>query len=108
MADSREEPHRLRSVRAQVSQSFASTCNGPTPLDWRALGGPTLAVRLDDEAHLLTDAAHRDIRTWKLLFFNAWLRDDAAARRQLEEGTTVTGGTSDRVTYRSAANAAAR
>lgn len=74
----------------------------------RALGGPALAVRLDDEAHLISDAAQRDVRTWELLFFNAWLRDDATARRQLEEGTTVTGGTSDRVTYRSAASGPAR
>jgi len=74
----------------------------------RVLGGPALAVRLDDEAHLLTDAAHRDVRTWELLFFNDWLRAAAAARRQLEECTTVTGGTSDRVTYRSAASGPAR
>lgn len=70
----------------------------------RALGGPTLAIRLDDEAHLLTDTAQRDVRTWELLFFNAWLRDDAAARRQLEQAESVTGGTADRVTYRSAAS----
>lgn len=74
----------------------------------RALGGPALAVRLDDETHSLTEPAHRDVRTWELLFFNAWLRDDAAARRQLEEGTTVTDGTRDRVTYRNATSGPAR
>lgn len=67
----------------------------------RALGGPVLAVRLDDEAHLLSDTAHRDVRTWELLFLDAWLRDDAEARRKLAECDSVAGGTRDRVTYRS-------
>lgn len=72
----------------------------------RALGGPAIAVRLEDEAHLLTEAAQRDVRTWELLFFNAWLRDDATARQQLEQATAIAGGASDRVTHRSTAPAA--
>jgi predicted dienelactone hydrolase len=66
----------------------------------RALAGPTLAVRLDEEGHLLSDAAQRDARAWELLFFNAWLRGDVAAREQLQRADSVQGGARDRVTYR--------
>lgn len=65
----------------------------------RALSGPATAVMLDDESHLLTNPAQRDVRTWELLFFDYWLRDDATARQQLEQGTSVQGGVKDHRTY---------
>lgn len=68
----------------------------------RALGGPAIAVMLDDETHSLTNPAQREVRTWELLFFNRWLRDDETAREQLEQGTSVQGGVKDRVIYRQA------
>lgn len=68
----------------------------------RALGGPALAVRLADESHRLTERAQHDVRTWQLLFFDAWLRDDPVARQQLARGAAVAGGVEDQVTYRSA------
>ena len=74
----------------------------------RAMAGPVTAVMLDDEAHLLTDAAHREVRTWELLFFNRWLRGDEPARQQLEQGTSVQGGVQDRVTHRRNSAGAAR
>lgn len=68
----------------------------------RALAGPVLAVRLEDEAHLLSAAAQRDVRAWESLFFAAWLRDDPDARRRWEEAGAMPGGVSDRVTHRRA------
>lgn len=66
----------------------------------RALSGPTAAVMLDDESHSLTNPAHRDVRTWEILFFDCWLRGDDDARRQLEQGTSVQDGVKDHVSYR--------
>lgn len=74
----------------------------------RALSGPTIAVRLDDEGHLLSAAAHADAHAWEVVFFNAWLRGDAEARRQLEAGTSVRGGTADRVAHRAQRATASR
>lgn len=61
----------------------------------RMLSGPATAVMLDGETHSLSDACRSDICTWELLFFDAWLRDDAGARRQLESGDSVRGGVID-------------
>lgn len=74
----------------------------------RALAGPTIAVRLDDEGHLLSAAAQRDARAWERLFFDAWLRDDAAARQLLDRADSVQGGAPDRVTYRHRSAVSAR
>lgn len=64
----------------------------------RMLGGPATAVRLDGETHRLSDATGSDVYTWELLFFDAWLRGDAAARQRLERGTSVRGGVHDHKT----------
>lgn len=69
----------------------------------RALSGPAIAVRLDGEEHLISNAAATDVRTWEILFFDAWLRGDNAARRQLETGLSVRGGVNDRKTFQHAA-----
>lgn len=62
------------------------------------MSGPAAAVMLDGETHNISKAANSDINTWELLFFNAWLRDDAEAHRQLEAGTSVQGGVHDHKT----------
>lgn len=64
----------------------------------REMAGPTIAVRLDGESHLVSEPANRDIRTWEILFFDAWLRDDATARQKLKAGTSVRGGINDHKT----------
>lgn len=62
--------------------------------------GPTTAVLLPGEGHLLSKAAWNDVPTWEILFFNAWLKDDAQARALLAGDLRVSGGVDERVTYR--------
>ncbi len=66
----------------------------------RAVAGPSMAVRLPEEAHLFSHAAHQDARTWELLFLDAFVRNNPAARAQLAVATEVAGGARDEVTYR--------
>ena len=66
--------------------------------------GVTTAIMLDGEPHLVSDAANLDIRTWETLFFNAWLKDDAAARKTLESATSVRGGVPDHRTLQQVGN----
>jgi dienelactone hydrolase len=68
----------------------------------RAMRGSTVAVRLNGESHGLSDAANTDSRAWELLFFDAWLKDDASARKKLESAESVRGGANDQKTYQSA------
>jgi len=69
----------------------------------RAIAGPATAVMLDGESHLVSNPANSDIGTWEILFFDAWLRDDASAREKLKTGTTVRGGVHDHKTIEHAA-----
>jgi predicted dienelactone hydrolase len=64
----------------------------------RAMSGPTIAVMLDGESHLLSKDAETDTYTWEVLFFDAWLRGDGRARQQIDLGTTVRGGVNDHKT----------
>ena len=64
----------------------------------RAVSGPAAAVMLEGQTHQLYVASQSDVDTWEILFFDAWLKDDAAARRQLESGTSVRGGVGDHKT----------
>jgi predicted dienelactone hydrolase len=59
------------------------------------MSGPAAAIMLDGEEHLLSKAVWSDVTTWQVLFFDAWLRDSADAKRQLAEGTSVRGGVND-------------
>jgi dienelactone hydrolase len=68
----------------------------------RAMAGPASAVMLDHEPHLVSNASNVDIRTWETLFFDAWLKDDATARKKLESGTSVRGGVPDHKTVQQA------
>jgi len=69
----------------------------------RVLSGPAMAIMLDGETHSLSDAARAEAHAWELLFFDAWLRDDADARRQLATGTSIRGGVADHKTIQHAA-----
>lgn len=66
----------------------------------RALRGPAIAIMLDGEKHIVSDRSASDIRTWEILFFDAWLRGDATARQKLATGTTVRDGVKDHLTIR--------
>lgn len=63
-------------------------------------GSETLAVILPGEKHLISQAAWQDVPTWEILFFNAWLKDDARARELLAGDLRVRGGVDDRITHR--------
>ncbi len=71
----------------------------------RAMPGSAMAVMLDGEKHVISNAASEDVRTWEILFFDTWLRDDAMARQKLEAGTSVRGGVHDHKTISPAASA---
>ena len=64
----------------------------------RQIAGPATALMLDGETHSFSNATISDYSTWQILFFDAWLRDDANARRQLETGTSIRGGVNDHKT----------
>jgi dienelactone hydrolase len=64
----------------------------------REIAGPAAAVMLDGEKHLLSNDSVGDANTRELSFFDAWLRGDAKARRQLHGGTSVRGGVTDHKT----------
>ena len=70
----------------------------------RAMPGSATAVMLDGEKHVISGAASEDVRTWEILFFDTWLRNDATARQKLESGTSVRGGVHDHKTIQPAAS----
>jgi len=61
----------------------------------REMAGSTSVIMLDGESHQISSAASSDIRTWEIVFFDAWLRGDATARGKLKTGTSVRGGVND-------------
>lgn len=89
----------LRSVRTPFFAVYAQKDRNVKPASVEAgigqLSGPATAVLLDGEEHLLSKNVWGDVTTWQVLFFNAWLRDDAEAKKRLEEGTSVRGGVND-------------
>ncbi len=89
----------LRAVKTPFFAVYADKDQSVAPANvesgLRALAGWRGAVRVKDETHLLSKGAGEDARAWELLFFNAWLRDDPAARAQLERGSSIKGGGAD-------------
>jgi dipeptidyl aminopeptidase/acylaminoacyl peptidase len=49
----------------------------------RAMGGPAWVVEMKGQTHALNEAAESEARGWEAAFFDAHLRDDAAARALL-------------------------
>jgi len=92
----------LRCVRRPFLALYAEKDTNVSPegvvAGVHAMAGPTIAVMLDGETHLVSNATSSDIRTWEVLFFDAWLRGDAAARQKLKSGTSVRGGVNDHKT----------
>ncbi|WP_457443598.1 alpha/beta hydrolase family protein [Roseateles sp. P5_E4] len=58
----------------------------------RRLGGPAWAVEMPSEGHLLSAPAEQEATAWELLFFDAYLRDNAAARERLANVKPLAGG----------------
>lgn len=63
-------------------------------------GGEIMATVLPGEKHLLSKEAWNDVPTWEILFFNAWLKNDARARELLSGDLRVRGGVDDHVMLR--------
>jgi len=97
----------LKAVAIPFLAVYAEKDTSVRPASVRAgvgqISGPAAAVMLDGEQHLLSKQAWPDVRTWEILFFNAWLRDDATARKLLYGGTSVQGGVHDHKTDQHAA-----
>jgi hypothetical protein len=67
----------------------------------KELQGPTVAVRFDNEEHVLSKAAWPLVHTWEVLFFDAWLKGDEAARQALYSAGSVAGDAVNRKTWQS-------
>lgn len=62
----------------------------------KLLSGPTYVVELVDQPHVFESGSWEDRNNWELLFFSAYLKNDANAKTQLEQGTSMRGGNIDR------------
>jgi dienelactone hydrolase len=59
----------------------------------RRISSSRTAYCLPEEGHVFTDSAWPVVGTWEVLFFDAWLKRDAAAKGLLYGETVVKGGT---------------
>jgi hypothetical protein len=55
------------------------------------MGGPAWVVEMKGQTHGLNEAADSEARGWEAAFFDAHLRDDAAARALLRPGANPAG-----------------
>ena len=62
----------------------------------KKLGGPTYVVELIDQPHVFEGGSWQDRDNWELLFFNAYLKNDAGALAALEVSDSMQGGNADR------------
>jgi hypothetical protein len=62
-------------------------------------GGSAFAVRMAGEGHLFSAPARMEGYTYEVVFFDAWLKDDARAMRLITGDLSVDGGVSDTRTY---------
>ncbi|MDJ0655178.1 MAG: hypothetical protein QNJ40_13535 [Xanthomonadales bacterium] len=56
------------------------------------LSGPTYVVELVDQTHVFEGGSWEDRNAWELLFFNAYLKQDADALASLKIGRSMNGG----------------
>ena len=74
-----------------------TSCPSPTvQASARRMGGPAWVVELAGASHNLGDA-ESEARAWELVFWDAHLRGNAAARALLAPGNTVSGSTRSRM-----------
>jgi dienelactone hydrolase len=60
------------------------------------LSGPTYVVELVDQPHVFEQGSWEDRDNWELLFFDAYLKNDAASLAALKTGRSMRGGNEDR------------
>jgi dienelactone hydrolase len=61
----------------------------------KQLSGPTYVVELVDQPHVFEDGSWEDRNGWEQLFFDAYLKNDAASLAALETGRSMLGGNED-------------
>ncbi|NNJ93956.1 MAG: hypothetical protein HKP57_04335 [Halobacteria archaeon] len=57
--------------------------------------GPGYIIELVDQPHVFEGPSWADRNAWELLFFNAYLKDDASAFNSLKRGSSMKGGNAD-------------
>lgn len=86
----------LNQVKAPFFAAYADQDESVPPANVKAgvrqLGGPSWALELAGEGHLLSKPALREAYAWELLFFDAFLRGNAASSAKLNAATTVRDG----------------
>ena len=82
--------------------AIAGTADTTAPLDltqqgMQRLAGPRALVTIAGQQHRFDEASAPDILTWSLVFLDAYVRGDRAARAQLGAMSGVEGGADDRL-----------
>lgn len=62
----------------------------------RQSSGPTYVIELIDQPHIFEGPSWEDRNGWELLFFDAYLKDDASALEKIKNGLSMQGGNEDR------------
>ena len=62
----------------------------------KQLSGPTYVVELVDQPHIFEQGSWEDRDNWELLFFSAYLKNDAESLETLNTATSMRGGNEDR------------
>jgi dienelactone hydrolase len=58
----------------------------------RQLSGPTYVIELVGQPHIFEDASWEDRNNWEILFFSAYLKNDAASLATLRKARSMKGG----------------
>lgn len=61
----------------------------------RQLSGPTYVIELVDQPHIFEAGSWEDRNNWELLFFSAYLKNDAASLATLRHARSMRGGNED-------------
>lgn len=61
----------------------------------RQVSGATYVVELVDQPHVFEQGSWEDRDNWELVFFSAYLKNDAASLDKLEKGRSMNGGNED-------------
>ncbi len=89
----------LQRVTAPVLSFVATNDESTTPDTiypaMKQLSGPVYVVELVDQPHIFEGGSWQDRDNWELVFFNAFLKGDAAALDALRTGHSMGGGNED-------------
>lgn len=61
----------------------------------KRLSGPTYVVELVDQPHVFEEGSWEDRNNWELMFFSAYLKNDAASLNTLRTARSMKGGNED-------------